>query len=122
MAHEPQGQERRQFTRIRKHFILRFFLKDAPGIDLEISQIEDISKGGICFTSTMNFKKGDALIIELRTPYIADVINFEGTIVAIQEKVKGMIYQNHLQFQNITTAGTAILEKIEQYNSKNEAK
>ena len=79
MAHEPQGQERRQFTRIRKHFILRFFLKDAPGIDLEISQIEDISKGGICFTSTMNFKKGDALIIELRTPYISAVLySFEG--------------------------------------------
>lgn len=121
MPNQPQGQERRQTVRIKKHFILRFFLKNEPTKALEISQVEDISKGGICFTSTINFKKGDILGIELRTPYISDAINLEGTIVAIHDKIKGMIYQNHLQFQNITPAASAILEKIEQYNSSSEA-
>lgn len=122
MSNIPQGQERRQSLRIKKHFILRFFLKNTPATAIEVSQIEDISKGGLCFTSTVNFKNGDILNIELRTPYLTDVINFEGTIVGIHEKIKGLIYQNHLQFNSITPAAASILDKIETYHSKNEEK
>ncbi|MBF0387290.1 MAG: PilZ domain-containing protein [Candidatus Omnitrophica bacterium] len=122
MIHEAEGKERRQFIRIEKHFILRFYLKVNPALEFEISQIENISKGGLCFTSTLSFKKDDLVVVELRTPYLTNVVNFEGTIVAIQEKVKGMIYSNHLQFQNIDPAAATILEKIEKFSADKEVK
>lgn len=122
MVNEPQGQERRQSVRISRNFILRFFLKDNPAVNVEISQVENISRGGICFTSVVNFKKGDVLTIELRTPYITDVILLDGVIVSILEKVKGLIFENHVQFQHVTAKAAVILEKIERFNSKAEAK
>ncbi len=122
MSLEPLGAERRQFARIKKNYIVRFYQKDNPTVKLEISQVENVSKGGLCFTSTILFKQNDMLSLELRTPYISDTIYLEGIILDIQEKIKGMIYKNRLQFQNISPMAAAVLKKIEQYNLKGDVK
>ncbi|MBF0593340.1 MAG: PilZ domain-containing protein [Candidatus Omnitrophica bacterium] len=119
---EPVGIERRQSIRINKNYILRFFLKDNPSIKFEISQIENISKGGMCFTSTVAFTAGDLVSIELRAPFIVDTLYLEGRILHISEKVKGLIYQNNLQFQNLTPLAVEMLEKIEKYNLNGDIK
>jgi len=116
MSSLPKQEERRQFVRIKKHYIIRFYQKNNPALKYETSQIENISKGGVCFTSTFLFDKGDILCMELRTPYIADTLYLEGVVLNVQEKIKGLIYQNHFQFQNINPVNAGILEKIEKYN------
>ncbi len=118
MTQKSDGAERRRFTRIKKNYILRFCQKDNPSLKFELSQIENISKGGICFSSTIPFHIGDTLAIELRTPYITDIIYMEGHILEAKEKVKGLIFQNRLQFLNLSPLAIEVLEKIEKYNTK----
>jgi hypothetical protein len=113
---QGSNSERRQFVRIKKNYIIRFSDSSNPSLKFEISQVENISKGGMCFTSTMNIAAGTNLTIELRTPYIADTIFLEGQILNSQERVKGLIYANRLSFKNFSPQAKDILEKIEKYN------
>ncbi|GEM_PF-1029887 len=116
VSDKKSGSERRQFIRIRKNYIVRFCQKNNPSLKFEVSQVENISRGGICFTSTMAFEPGSVVALELRTPYVADTICLEGQILDSHEKIKGLIYQNRLKFYNITHEASDVLEKIEKYN------
>ena len=114
---QPQGSERRQFPRIKKNYIIRFSEKNNPSLKFDVSQIENISRGGICFASTIPFKSGTELAVELRTPYITDTVYLEGHVLESREKIKGLIYHNRFQFHEITPLAESVLEKIEKYNT-----
>jgi hypothetical protein len=120
MSKKPQFQERRLFVRIRKHYIVRFYQKDNPSLKYEASQIENISKGGLCFTSTIPFDVGAHLAIEMRTPYVAEKVYLEGQILESKEKIKGVVYQNRLKFYSLSSHATDVLEKVEKYNLSQE--
>ncbi|MBF0485030.1 MAG: PilZ domain-containing protein [Candidatus Omnitrophica bacterium] len=109
--------ERRQHVRIRRNYIIRFSDKNNPSVKFEISQIENISKGGLCFTSTIPFIEKSDLLVELRTPYIFDTIHLEGQVLESKEKVKGLIFENRLQFHDVTPQAADILDKIEKFNA-----
>jgi hypothetical protein len=113
---KAEGKERRQFIRIKKNYIIRFCAKSNPALKFEVSQVENVSKGGLCFTSTIKFNEGDDLAIELRTPYVTDIIYLEGNILHIQETIKGLLYSNRLKFHDISPEAAIVLEKIEKYN------
>ncbi len=108
--------ERRLYVRINKNFIIRFCQKDNSILKFEVSQIENISRTGICFTSNSFLEPGCNIYLELRTPYVTDMISLEGQVLDSHEKVKGLIYQNRLKFFNISSEAADILEKIENYN------
>ncbi len=115
--HPPAGGiERRRHPRIRKNYIIRFCDKSNPTIKFDVSQVENISQGGMCFTSTVGFKEGVHVGVELRTPYITDTIYLEGQILHSKEKIKGMIYENRVKFFEVTPRAAEVLTKIEQYN------
>lgn len=114
--HDIEQTERRQFVRIRKNYVIRFYVKSNPSLRFEMSQVENISKGGICFTSTVSFSPGDVLAIELRAPYVVGSVYFEGKILGSKEIVKGLVYANRLKFDNISPDAADVLNKIEQYN------
>lgn len=118
MGKNPNGEERRKFVRIKKHFIIRFSEKGNPSMKHEISQVEDISKGGMRFSSTISLEKDTVLVIELRTPYISETVHLEGTILDSESKVGGIIYQNRLVFNNLDTIAEDILTRIEKYNAE----
>jgi hypothetical protein len=113
---QNQGKERRQFIRIKKNYIIRFCAKSNPALKFEVSQVENVSKGGLCFTSTIKFTEGDDLAIELRTPYVADTIYLEGHILHTHETIKGLLYSNRLKFHDVSPQSADVLEKIEKYN------
>jgi hypothetical protein len=116
MNKKQQTPERRQFVRIRKHYIIRFYQKDNPSLKYEASQIENISKGGLCFTSTIPFDIGAHLAIELRTPYVAEKVYLEGRILESKEKIKGVVYQNRIRFNDLSAHAVDVLDKVEKYN------
>ena len=115
-ADQGQGKERRQFIRIKKNYIIRFCEKNNPSLKFDVSQVENISKGGLCFTSTMTFDEGTDIAIELRTPYVADTIYLEGHILNSRETVKGLLYSHRLKFHDIAPESADVLDKIEKYN------
>ena len=71
---ENSFEERRKNARIYRNFILSYYEKGKLTISHHVSQVINVSKGGICFTSTFPLKEGIVLAIDLKTPFIADSI------------------------------------------------
>lgn len=115
---KPEGSERRKFARIKKHYIIRFIQKGNRSVKYEVSQVENISRGGMLFSSSVGFEKDAELLIELRTPYIAETVHLTGIILECKDKVPGILFQNRLQFLDLSPTAQDILDKIEKYNLK----
>lgn len=118
MAEAPKN--RRQFVRIYRNFILSFHLKDKKEVVYEMSQVNNISRGGVNFSSTVKFEQNSVLIIELRTPFLSDKIVLEGFVIDSREKIANLIYEVRVQFQNLSPQAVEILAKIERYAPQEE--
>ncbi len=115
MAVNRQHPERRRYIRIEKHFIISYYELIDREKKHSISQIKNISLGGICFISCRPYARGTLLGIELKTPYLDDTIHVEGTVLESTEKVKKLIYEIHLRFDRIPPESKLILEKTVAY-------
>lgn len=111
------GSERRRHVRVDRNFILTYFDKNTPNVKNEITQLRNISKGGLCFVATRSFPVSIELVIEMRTPFTTGTVIFEGVVLESRERIKNLIYDVRLEFKNIQPAAMEILEKIEQYGS-----
>ena len=60
--------ERRRYKRVNKNFILTYFDKNHPEDRHEITQLKNISLGGLCFVTLHHFEPGTPLGIELKHP------------------------------------------------------
>ena len=112
--------ERRKYIRIYRNFILSYHQKGNPSATHEVSQVNNVSKGGLCFSSTQPLKQGRSIIINLKTPFISDSISVEGVVLECKEKITDMIYEVRLQFQEVPRQVLTVLEKIETYSKVNE--
>ena len=117
-ADSSRGSERRKHVRVDRSFILTYIDKRAPNVKNEITQLRNISRGGICFVATRAFEPAMELIIEMRTPFTTGSISLEGIVLESRERIKGMIYDVRLQFRNLPPQAEDILEKIEHYGIK----
>ena len=80
MANES-NEDRRQYKRINRSFILSYFDKEQPDQKIEITQLKNISLGGICFITTQSFEPSTKLGIELKTPYLSGTTYLEGSVM-----------------------------------------
>ena len=98
MEQKENGSERREFARIKKHFIIRFVQKNNLTVKYEVSQVENISKGGMSFSSSMSFAPNTELLIELRTPYMAETVHL-GLVIGFDDRqcLPGA-YEHFVQF------------------------
>lgn len=112
------GSERRKHVRVDRNFILTYHDKNSPYVKNEITQLRNISRGGLCFVSTRTFPVSLELIIEMRTPFTTGTVSIEGVVLESRERIKNMIYDVRLEFKNVQPAVMEILEKIEQYGIK----
>jgi len=109
------SKERRKHSRIYRNFILSYHEKGKSAISHNVSQVNNVSKGGLNFISTHPLKEGGVVIIDLKTLFIADSIRLEGVVLECKEKIPEMIYEIRLQFQEIPQHVLTVLEKIESY-------
>jgi len=105
-------EERRHYARINKNFILSFYLKNDPSKKHEITQLKNISMGGMCFITTSAYERKSKIAVELRTPYISETTHMEGVVLASHEKVKNMIYETRLQFEFLESQAEFLLTKL----------
>ncbi|MBI3602655.1 MAG: PilZ domain-containing protein [Candidatus Omnitrophica bacterium] len=109
---------RRKHMRIYRHFILRYYFASDPSAKKEVSQINNISRGGINFSAAAPLKLGEALEIELKTPFLDENLCLQGVILECREKIPQIIYEVRLQFKDISQQAKDILAKVEQYAHK----
>jgi hypothetical protein len=107
-----RGSERRQHVRIEKNYVLTYYYKNNLGVKIEITQLKNISKGGMCFVSSRSFSPGEELGIELKTPFIAELTYLEGRILASHQKAEGLIYDTRLEFVDLGPHGEFLLDKL----------
>jgi len=121
---ENENIERRKYIRMSKNFILSYNIKGKPSITHKVSQLKNISKGGICLITKQSYDPSTLLTIELRTPYLADVTQFEGTVLQSHEKISNIIYETRLQFNELSPQAEFLLQKLEEFfkQEKGEAK
>jgi len=109
--------ERRQHTRIYRNFILSYHEKGKSILKHDVSQVNNVSQGGINFVSTHPLKQGAVVLLELNTPFIADPIHLEGVVLQSKEKIPEMIYEIRVQFNDVSEQVLNVLEKIESYGN-----
>ena len=108
-------EERRRYERINKSFVLSYYDLANPERKFEITQLKNISLGGMCFVTTRSFDPPARLGIELKTPYIAGTTYLEGTVLQSHEKMQGTIYETRLEFKALDTEAKILLEKLMEY-------
>lgn len=116
------GQERRQGQRILKNFILSYFDKKYPEDKFEVTQLKNIGKGGMCFVTSKMFAPGTKLGVELRTPYLAGGTYLQGTVQDSHEKVKDLLYETRLQFENLDSEAELLLTELVKFFVNGERK
>ena len=109
---------RRQHVRIYRNFILTYGLVSNPLAQKEVSQINNISQGGMNFSVTEPLKVAEVLTIELKTPFLAESVYLQGEILECREKISQLIYEIRLKFIDPSAAAKEILVKIEQLAPK----
>lgn len=104
--------ERRQHERISKSFILSYFDLENPDHKYEITQLRNISFGGMCFITERSYEKSTKLGIELKTPYLSGMTCLKGVVLGSNEKMKDKIYETRLQFEPLETESKVLLGKL----------
>ena len=107
-----QGGERRHSDRIKKNFILTYYAKSDPEHKYEITQLKNISLGGMCFITTKPYATGVQLSVELKTPYLSDTTHLDGRVLESHEKVSNMIYETRFQFGKLEPQAEFILARL----------
>ena len=111
--------ERRKHLRVYRNFIMSYHEKGKPVIRHHVSQVNNVSKGGVSFSSTHPLEQGAVITIDLKTPFIADSIILDGVVLECKEKVPDLIYEVRLQFQQTSPQVLTVLDKIESYGKGN---
>ncbi len=112
--------ERRKYLRIYRNFIMSYHEKGKSTISHNVSQVNNVSKGGLNFSSTYPLKQGLVVTVDLKAPFIADPIRLEGVVLECREKIPEMIFEIRLQFQEVPQQVLTVLEKIESYGKAGE--
>ncbi len=91
---------------------MTYFPISNPEDKADITQLKNISLGGMCFITTRNFTPSTILGVELNTPYLSETTYLEGTVLESHEKVKKMIYETRLQFSSLKPEAEFLLSKL----------
>ena len=105
--------DRRKHVRIYRNYILTYHLKGRGDEKHEVSQVNNISKGGVHFVAREPFAAGSELVIGVKTPFLSDKVDFEGTVIESHEKVAGILYEVRLKFHDLSPHAKEIMDKIE---------
>ncbi len=112
MENQWSHDERRRYIRITKHFIISYYDKSDPEVRHSVSQLNNVSMGGMSFIALENYAPSTKMAIKLKTPYIEDTVYIEGAVLECREKIKNMIYEIRLSFDPLSTDAEIILKKI----------
>jgi len=112
---QPVKNERRKSVRIGKNLIVSYFLPAEPSRKFSLSQIKNISRGGVCFVTTENFELMTNLAVEFVTPYLSETSALAGTVVGCTEKISGLLYETRMKFENLAPVASAFLDDMINY-------
>lgn len=102
--------ERRSHERIKRQFVVTYKVKNKEG-KREVSQIKDISEGGMFFTTSEDFLPGTILEVELKTPISIMGISLCAKIIESKLVVDGLIYNTRVSFIELDESSKVLLKE-----------
>ncbi|MFZ5799854.1 MAG: PilZ domain-containing protein, partial [Candidatus Omnitrophota bacterium] len=93
--------ERRQHERLKRKFVVAYHVESDPATTFDISQIKDISLGGMRFVTSCGYPPETSLIVELQTPFIRDKILMKAKVLESKEIIADMIYDTRVIFTEL---------------------
>ena len=78
----------------------------------ELSTARDLSEGGVRFTSGKKFEVGDIIDLEISCPNFPDPVHAQGEIQWNRELRKGFLYENGVQFLDLSPEGQETIHEI----------
>ena len=116
---EQNYEERRQYKRIRSHFILTYYDTAHPEQKFSASQLKNISQGGICLVTDTVFAPGTLLMIEIKSAFFASITRIQAEVLESHERAKDIIYDTRVKFKDLSEEAKDALEKmIEFFDNK----
>lgn len=94
-------QERRKHERLKRKFVVAYYVESDPAMTFDISQIKDISLGGMRFVTSCGYPPETILTIELQTPFIRDKILMKAKVLEAKEIIADMIYDTRVIFTEL---------------------
>lgn len=111
--------ERRMYPHFRKQYTVIFALRDEPHKTYDMSQLLDISRGGLKFFSYVHYPVGVRIVFHIRFPFLyPEVTTIEGEVVGTEAVLQGMTYKIRIKFINLTPAVMETLLQMEKVNLK----
>jgi len=96
---EPEKNQKRQCPRVNGHFIVSYSLEGKDEI-IELSQIKNLSQGGMALNTSIKFNPGTQLTLKLRIPLAHEPVKIIGRVVESRDLGKNL-YNTRIQFVTI---------------------
>ena len=88
-----------------------------PLVRHNASQLKNIGLGGLCLVTSKTFSAGTRMGIELKTPFLTEFVHLKGTVLESNEKIKNIIYETRIQFDELELPAQEILTKLVEHFS-----
>lgn len=107
---EYKGPDRRVFPRTSTNFLVIYRIIETKEKDITLTR--NVSLGGICLTTNRGFKEGTLIGIEIKMPFLVQPILMVGKVVNVEEIVKDVIYDTHIEFVELPEEHKQLLQQL----------
>ncbi|MDP2939082.1 MAG: PilZ domain-containing protein [Candidatus Omnitrophota bacterium] len=104
-------EERRKYERLKRPFVVSYNALGDPSATYDITQIKDISLGGMRFITSKGYMPNTRLNIELRLPFMEEKVKLKARVIESKEVVKDLIYDTRVCFKELEEEAQEILSK-----------
>ena len=96
------GRNRRRFKRVRVPFLLRYFIQET-GLG-SITNLHDLSVGGVLFTAEQPFLKGSEVKLEIVLPTSEQPVVASATVIRVTKVPNVQLYRIATKFNSLKPA------------------
>jgi hypothetical protein len=97
---EEESTEKMKFPRVNARFVISYRIVEQDKI-IDLTQIKNLSLGGMLFTTMENFTAGTQLAVEMRVPVDTDPVKIIGKVIDSCKVARGTIYNTRIEFLSI---------------------
>lgn len=103
------GLDRRKYSRLSRPFMVRYWIPESTE-QADLSQVKDISLGGVCLTTYRVFEKGTKLVLEIKLPG-AEIMPTGRVLESKQSAISLPICKTRLEFLDMEETDRQILDE-----------
>lgn len=105
-------EERRKYERLKKPFVVSYHVFADPASSYDLTQIKDVSIGGMRFVTSQAFPSDTILSLELRAPFKEERLKLKGCVIESKVVAEGLIYDTRVNFVDLGSDAREELSKI----------